>query len=181
MTKTTLSISELLQLQSTIRREVSETQRLVGQGAYKEVNGVHVTEEILNEELDARISTLDSLNDLAIDVADKLHEANRGTTFVHQTADGQEDITLNLASALDFVKQLRNKADLFTRLGNAKKKSVSNSYGSTESIITDVTHDIEGFAERAKLLHKEANRLSREIERQSVLATVEIEGVEAYL
>lgn len=181
MKKTTLSISELLHLQSTIRNEIFQTILLVKKGAYKEVNGVHVTEEILNEDLDTRIEKLDSLNELAIKIADKLHQANRGTTFVHKTENGQKDVTLNLASALDYVKQIQAKVKLFTILGEAKRKSVSNAYGSTESIVTDVTHDIDAFAEQAKLLNKEANRLSREIERQGVLAIVEIEGVDAYL
>lgn len=175
-----LSISELLQLQSTLRKEESKAQVAISEGAYTEKNGDIETESISVDDLNAGIAKLDEVNILSIRVADKLHEANRGTTFVHTTGTGEE-VKLNLASALDYVKQLRTKASLFERLGRAKKMQVQTPYGSNERIVTERLYDIDGYAELAEELVKEANRLSREIERQSVLATVEVEGVQAYL
>lgn len=177
---TTISISELLQLQSTIRGEIGKAERLVGQGSFEEITGEIETEKVTVEEHTEALESLEGLYALSIQIADKLHEANRGTTFTHETSDGTK-VDLNLASALDYVKQLRTKAKLFARLGGVKEKTVSNNYGSTDRIVKTVTHDIKAFEAKATVLEKEANRLSREIERQSVLATVEIEGVEAYL
>lgn len=177
---TKLSISELLQLQSTIRNEIRTTEQTVTAGAFETINGDIQTDVATIEEHDASIVTLDSLYNLSIVVADKLHEANRGTTFVHVSTDGDEK-TLNLASALDYVKQVRRKAQLFSSLGSRKEKTVENVYGSSERIVKTYHHDIPVFEAKAKELEKEANRLSREIERQSVITMVEVEGVEAYL
>lgn len=179
MTKV-LSISELLQLQSTLRKEANNAQLTISEGAYTEKNGDIETESVSVEDLNEGIAKLDELNALSIHVADKLHEANRGTKFVHVTGEGKE-VNLNLASALDYVKQIRTKASLFERLGKAKRMAVQTPYGSTERIVTERLYDIESYAKSAQELVKEANRLSREIERQSVMVTVEVEGVRAYL
>lgn len=177
---TKLSISELLQLQSTIRNEIRTTEQSVGSGAFETINGDIQTDVATVDEHTESLATLDSLYALSITVADKLHEANRGTTFAHVTLDGDTK-TLNLASALDYVKQVRRKAQLFASLGSRKEKTVENVYGSSERIVKTFHHDIASFEAKAKELEKEANRLSREIERQSVVTMVEIEGVEAYL
>lgn len=175
-----LSISELLQLQSTLRKEANNTQSIVSGGAFVEKNGDIDTESVSVKELNEAIAKLDELDFLSILVADKLHEANRGTKFVHTTGEGKA-VELNLASALDYVKQIRTKASLFERLGRAKKVTVQTPYGSTERIVTERLYDIDKYAKLANELGKEANRLSREIERQSVSAMVEVEGVQAYL
>lgn len=175
-----LSISELLQLQSTLRKEANNAQATISGGAYIEKNGDIETESVSVQDLDEAIAKLDELDSLSILVADKLHEANRGTKFVHATGDGKE-VELNLASALDYVKQIRTKASLFERLGRAKKMAVQTPYGSTERIVTERLYDIDSYAKSAQELVKEANRLSREIERQSVSALVEVKGVQAYL
>ncbi|AQQ52235.1 hypothetical protein [Planococcus lenghuensis] len=177
---TTLSISELLQLQSTLRREANKAEAQIAEGAYTETNGDIETESVSVEELEAAIGKLDELNALSIQVADKLHDANRGTVVTHTKANGSE-VNLNLASALDYVKQVRRKAALFELLGNQKKTSVQNVYGGSERIITERSYDIEHYAKESEALMKEANRLSREIERQSVLVMVEVNGVDAYL
>lgn len=178
--KILLSISELLQLQSTLRGEASKAQSVVTNGAYKEMNGDLETKSVTVEDFEASLDKLNEINALSIHVADSLHEANRGTPITHKTDSGQV-IQLNLASALDYVKQIRIKSSLFERLGNAQKVTVQNVYGSSERIVVERHYDIEKFAEEARELSKEANRLSREIERQSVLAIVEVEGVSAYL
>lgn len=175
-----LSISELLQLQSTLRKETSLTQNALSEGAYTETNGDIVTESIDVETLQAHDEKLDELHALSIQVADKLHEANRGTKISHINSVG-ETIELNLASALDYVKQIRSKAAIYERLGRAKKMQVNTGYGTNERIVTERTYDIESYAKNAQELVKEANRLSREIERQSVLVLVQVDGVEAYL
>lgn len=180
MSKQTLSISELLQLQSTIRGEVAKAESEVRKGAFVETNGDVETENVTVEELESALAKLETLHHLAILIADTLHAANRNTTFTHETGEG-EAVELNLASALDYVKQIRSKASLFQQLGNMRKTSITNSYGSVDRIRTDVKHDIEAFEQKALVLQKEANRLSREIERQSVQTMVEIEGAEAYL
>lgn len=178
--KTVLSISELLQLQSTLRGEASKAQSAVSTGAYTEKNGDLETESVSVEVLEASVAKLNEVNALSIQVADKLHQANRGMPIAHKTSKGQI-VQLNLASALDYVKQIRIKSALFERLGNAKKVNVQNVYASSERIVTERTYDIESYANEAKELVKEANRLSREIERQSVNVMVDVEGVEAYL
>lgn len=178
--KQELSISVLLQLQSTLRKEASKAQSAVYTGAYKEMNGEEETDSVSLEVFETSIERLDEINALSIQVADKLHEANRGTAIVHTTAEGKT-VNLNLASALDYVKQVRSKSEAFQRLGNAKPKQVDNVYGSTEKIVKTRMYDIEAYASKAVELEKEANRLSREIERQSVLVMVEVEGVESFL
>ncbi|WP_214688506.1 MULTISPECIES: hypothetical protein [unclassified Exiguobacterium] len=177
---TKISISELLQLQSTIRNEIHKTERVVRKGAFHEVVGDIETEVVAVEEHEEALGKLESLYPLAIQIADKLHEANRGTTFTHETHDGKT-VELNLASALDYVKQLRSKVGIFASLGSMRPKSVVSSYGSNAQTVTTVTHDIPAYESLSETLQKEANRLSREIERQSVLAIVEMEGIEAYL
>ena len=174
-----ITIADLLRLQSVVKKEKYDVVHVAERGIFVEMNGEDKTDGATAEEFTEALLELDRMNALERDIADLLNKANRDTTFVHETYTG-EQITLNLASGIQYAEQLRAKAKIFERLGNLKEKEV-NSYGQAERIVVTRTHDIAQFAKDAKALFKEANRVSSEVDRQGLITMVEIEGADEYI
>ncbi|MGX9134888.1 hypothetical protein ACWV26_10975 [Rummeliibacillus sp. JY-2-4R] len=174
-----ISIDELLKLKDTVRNEIRETSKEVSHGAYIVINNDLKVDEVTNEQFLSQVNKLDDLRKYARFLNDKLNLVKHETVFDHTTASGEE-MELNLEQAQCYVKDLQATVLTYKTLGSQKPVNVTSGYAN-ERIIQEFTYDIPLFKEKAKMLEKEANQLSRLITRISVSTLVDVPDAENFM
>lgn len=167
-----LSISELIQMKSVIHSELNRVKGELQKGAFKKTLAEDVLEEITLEEFNSNIDKMIQLEEDLVTIGSLVARLNLETIIE------VDDTSFSIREALEFAKIARSDANLYRNLGQKQKLIVDNGgrfSQNVENTRTEYTHDIEFFknAETASLRH--ADRISRAVERASVVTEVEID------
>ena len=167
-----LSISELIQMKSVIHSELNRVKGELQKGAFKKSLADDVLEEITLEEFKANLNKMADLQEDLVSIGSLVAKLNLETMI---EVDGTET---SIREGLEFAKMARNNANLYRNLGQ-KQKLIVDSGGrfsqNVENTRTEYLHDIEFFKNQETASLRFADRISRAVERASVVTEVEID------
>lgn len=169
-----LSISELIQLKSVIHTELNQAKADLQKGAYNKTLGDDVLDQILIEDFEATYAKVIKLDAYLIEIGSLVTKLNLETELVYE--EGSTPLTIR--EALELAKTFRSRAHIFKTLGQ-KQKLVVETGGrfstGTEGARMEYVHDIEHFKKEEARILRLADRISRAVERASVVTEVEID------
>lgn len=179
-----ISLSQLIQLKKRLAVEMNMTKNEFLRGSYTEVTADELTDEVTQEEF------LESQNKLL-----NLHQLHLAVSLLVTKLNAQvlvEDgnTSMPIQQAIIHAEFLRDFGRACKQLGAQKAKVIGsngNIMRSGEKVVVDRHYDIKGMLNESKSLMLQGDRLSRAIERASVITTIslsdhpELQGVEEYL
>lgn len=181
-----LSLDEVLNLKSVIQNELYKNRNQFKQGAYTVVNSsvqnatnsIVVDEVALDEFLEAEKLFLENNTDL-LAIEKILRDVNNDSIVTFKFLDA--DYTLDITSAIAFVKSKRQYVVDYLRLGKARKNEIQYTGNPNERQVREVTYDIEKYKDIHEQMNKELTAISREIQKVSKNTFVDVPFAEKYL
>lgn len=179
-----VSLSQLIQLKKRLSVEINTTKNEFLRGSYTEKTADELTDEVTPEEFEESHNKMLKLHQLHLAVSLLVTKLNT------QIVVEEGSMKMPIQQAIIHAEFLRDYGRACKQLGAQKAKVIGsngNIMRSGEKVVVDRHYDIKGMLTESKALMLQGDRLSRAIERASVITTIaladhpELEGVEEYL